>query len=99
MSYLLVVASRGMKRPPLRTKATFSLPRRLVERLEVAARSASGSKSALVEAAVESHLVALEAERLKEEYGQAAGDELFIADVEAVMADFTDADEDLGRDG
>jgi Arc/MetJ-type ribon-helix-helix transcriptional regulator len=74
-------------------KVTYSLPEELVEGIRAAVREgAAPSYSAFVERALEEGVRRAREQRLAEAFREAASDPAFLADVEAAMQDFHDAD-------
>ena len=77
-------------------KVTYSIPNDLLGEMETAVREgAAPSYSAFVAQAVREQLHRQHEQRLKEAFSAAAGDSLFLGDVEETMRAFGEADREF----
>ena len=77
-------------------KVTYSLPDDLLSEMETAVREgAAPSYSAFVAQAIQDQLHTQKEQRIKEAFAAAAGDPLFLEDVEETMRAFGAADREI----
>ncbi len=77
-------------------KVTYSLPDDLLRAMEIAVREgAAPSYSAFVAQAIQDQLHTQKEQRIKEAFAAAAGDPLFLEDVEETMRAFGEVDREL----